>query len=187
MAKAQKTAPLSEKQLMFAQEYVKDHNATQAAIRAGYSEKGADVQGSRLLGDVRIQAQIHKAHQAISKRNEVTVDRVVQELKAIAFATWADAFDEQGNLLPVHAMPDHMQRAITQVDVKSKYLAEGLINVQLTQVKMGNKLGALVELMKYLGAYDKHNAQIKPDAPLMAVPDDVLRKLLPYITNKAGI
>lgn len=51
---------LSEKQEAFVIEYLKDFNATQAAIRAGYSIKGADVQGSRLLGNVRIQESLIK-------------------------------------------------------------------------------------------------------------------------------
>lgn len=49
---------LTDKQRRFCEEYVVDWNATQAAIRAGYSEKTADVQGSRLLGNVKVQQYI---------------------------------------------------------------------------------------------------------------------------------
>ncbi|MBB6446543.1 terminase small subunit [Bacillus benzoevorans] len=51
---------LTEKQVAFVIEYLKDFNATQAAIRAGYSKNGADVQGSRLLGNVRVQESLIK-------------------------------------------------------------------------------------------------------------------------------
>ena len=51
---------LTPKQRAFVAEYAVDKNATQAAIRAGYSAKTADVQGPRLLGNVRVREQIDK-------------------------------------------------------------------------------------------------------------------------------
>lgn len=57
------TTSLNPRQHRFASEYVKDLNGTKAAIRAGYSDKGADVQACRLLGDVRIQAAIVRLQQ----------------------------------------------------------------------------------------------------------------------------
>ncbi len=54
-------AKLTEKQQRFVDEYLIDLNATQAAIRAGYSAKTADVQGSRMLGIVKVQQAISEA------------------------------------------------------------------------------------------------------------------------------
>lgn len=53
-----KTAKLTEKQQRFVEEYLIDLNATQAAIRAGYSAKTADQQGSRMLANVKVQQAI---------------------------------------------------------------------------------------------------------------------------------
>jgi len=53
---------LTPRQAAFVAEYVKDGNATQSAIRAGYSEKTADVQGPRLLGNVGIQHALQQVH-----------------------------------------------------------------------------------------------------------------------------
>ncbi len=68
---------LTAKQERFCQEYVIDLNATQAAVRAGYSAKTANEQGCRLLANVSVKARIAELQHAAAKRNEVTVDTVV--------------------------------------------------------------------------------------------------------------
>lgn len=71
---------LTAKQQRFVDEYLIDLNATQAAIRAGYSEKTARSQGQRLLTNVDIARVIKKAQSAISERNSVTQDDVIRGL-----------------------------------------------------------------------------------------------------------
>ena len=72
---------LSQKQTRFVQEYLISSNATQAAIRAGYSKKTAEHQASRLLGIVGVQKEIQKAQAAIAERAEVTQDWLIAEFK----------------------------------------------------------------------------------------------------------
>ncbi len=81
---------LTQKQRRFVQEYLVDLNATQAAIRAGYSERTAHVQGPRLLGNVRVQVAIQEALKQREKRTEITQDRVLTELAKIGFADIRD-------------------------------------------------------------------------------------------------
>jgi phage terminase small subunit len=69
---------LSPKQLIFAEEYVIDFNATQAAIRAGYSPKTAASQGERLLRNVEIQKAIQSVMKKREKRTQITQDSVQQ-------------------------------------------------------------------------------------------------------------
>lgn len=76
---------LTPKQQRFVEEYLVDLNATQAAIRAGYSPKTANEQGARLLVNVSVQAAIQEAMKSREQRTEVTQDRVVKELSKIAF------------------------------------------------------------------------------------------------------
>lgn len=71
---------LTDKQARFVEEYLIDTNATQAAIRAGYSAKTARSQGQRLLTNVDIARVIKKAQSAISERNLVTQDDVIRGL-----------------------------------------------------------------------------------------------------------
>ncbi|MCI1148992.1 terminase small subunit [Stenotrophomonas maltophilia] len=83
MAKTKPTRmpPLTPKQQRFVQEYLQDHNGTQAAIRAGYSESTARQQGSRLLTDPRVLAAVRAGQKKVAKKAEVTVDSLMAELE----------------------------------------------------------------------------------------------------------
>lgn len=81
---------LTVKQKVFVAEYLIDLNATQAAIRAGYSKKTAEVTGSRLLSNVKVQSAIQNAMNNREKRTEITADKVLNELAKIAFVDGSD-------------------------------------------------------------------------------------------------
>ena len=70
-----KKGKLTEKQQRFVDEYLIDLNATQAAIRAGYSVKTADQQGSRMLANVKVQQAIAEHMAERSRRTGVNQDR----------------------------------------------------------------------------------------------------------------
>lgn len=78
------TEKLNAKQRAFVFEYLKDRNATQAAIRAGYTAKNADVVGPRLLGNVGVQAAIAEQTKAVEAKALVTSEWVVLALKEVA-------------------------------------------------------------------------------------------------------
>lgn len=80
------SSPLPARQARFVEEYLVDANATQAAIRAGYSVKTADVQGPRLLGNVGVAAAIARGQAARSERTQITADLVIERFWAIATA-----------------------------------------------------------------------------------------------------
>lgn len=77
---------LRPRQQLFALEYLKDLNATQAAIRAGYSEKTAAQIGERLLRNVEIRQQVQEAMDKRAARTEIDGDKILRELWKIAFA-----------------------------------------------------------------------------------------------------
>ena len=72
---------MTPKQTRFVQEYLIDLNATQAAIRAGYSKRTANEQGSQLLAKLNIQAAVAEGQAAIAERVEVTQDWLIAEFK----------------------------------------------------------------------------------------------------------
>lgn len=84
---------LTPKQARFVQEYLIDLNATQAAVRAGYSERTACEQGSRLLANVKVQTALQAAMQARQARTEVTQDYVIGKLVEIADKAASDCQD----------------------------------------------------------------------------------------------
>ncbi|WP_375453727.1 terminase small subunit [uncultured Methylobacterium sp.] len=75
---------ITDKQRRFVEEYLVDLNATQAAIRAGYSEDTARQQGHRLLTDADISDAVAEAQAARAARVQVTADQVLRELVDIA-------------------------------------------------------------------------------------------------------
>lgn len=150
-------ANLNEKQKRFVQEYMVDLNATQAAKRAGYSEKTAYSMGQRLLKKVEIQAALQKAKIDRQKRVEITADRVLEELAAIAFANGTDYATVNRNglvrIIPTSDLSDEQRKAVASIK-------EGQYG---TEVKTFDKLRALEMLGKHLGMFDNHGASTDPE------------------------
>lgn len=96
---------LTAKQQRFVAEYLIDLNQTQAAIRAGYSEKTAAEQASRLLTNVKVAEAIQAAMKARSERTQIDADWVLKRLARDATADLADLYTEHGTLKPVHEWP----------------------------------------------------------------------------------
>ena len=109
---------MTDKQDRFCEEYMIDLNATQAAIRAGYSPKTAREQAPRLLANVSIQNRIAQLQAEQSRRTGVSADRVVRELAKIAFANASDLIDPETASVKLDASRDDLA-AIQSIKVKS--------------------------------------------------------------------
>lgn len=88
---------LTAKQALFVKEYLVDLNATQAAIRAGYSEKTANRQGSENLSKPVISNAIQEAMQDRKQRVEITADSVLESIVLIQQDAMRQSFDDDGN------------------------------------------------------------------------------------------
>jgi phage terminase small subunit len=106
---------MNPKRERFAAEYLIDLNATQAAIRAGYSERSADVTGSRLLGDASISALIAEKRAERSERTNITQDYVLESIfSAIKRCKQAEAVtDRNGNPIMVETPDGDLAPAYT--------------------------------------------------------------------------
>lgn len=100
-----KVVKLTAKQEAFVSEYLIDLNATQAAIRAGYSARTAEWQGPQLLRKTHVAAEIAAAKAQRSERTKIDADWVLNTLAAEKTADLADLYDDTGNLLPVKKWP----------------------------------------------------------------------------------
>jgi phage terminase small subunit len=110
--------PLTPKQARFVAEYLIDLNATQAAIRSGYSAKTAAEQASRLLTNVKIAEAVAIGQGAALRAAGVTAERVMLEAARLAFSDVRGLFDaETGRLLDVSALSEDMARAVASVEV----------------------------------------------------------------------
>jgi phage terminase small subunit len=154
---------LNDKQKRFAHEYLIDLNATQAAIRAGYSEKTAAQQAARLLTNVKIQAEIHKGKKRIANKIEITSERVAQEYAKIAFSNIKLLF-EDGSMKDIESLPDDVAASISSVEILSHRFGKpgddddsGIEFVK--KVRFWDKRKALEDLGKHLGFFEKDNQQ----------------------------
>jgi phage terminase small subunit len=116
---------LPGRQKLFALEYLKDLNATQAAIRAGYSPRTAEAASSRLLRNVKVAAQIQKAMNARAKRIEVNQDTVLQGIARLAFWDLANMFDADGSLKDIRDMDVNTREAIAGFECVTVYEGNG--------------------------------------------------------------
>lgn len=94
---------LTPKQEQFCREYLIDLNATQAAIRAGYSEKTANEQGARLLANVSVSSTIAKLRADREQRTEITADWVLKEAAESYKFNKKPAVDALGNQIMTNA------------------------------------------------------------------------------------
>ncbi|MDE6063827.1 MAG: terminase small subunit [Lachnospiraceae bacterium] len=99
---------LTDRQRRFVGEYLIDLNATQAAIRAGYSRRNADKIGSELLGKTSVSRAVRRAMEARAQRTEIEQDRVIRELAAVAFSDVSD-YARVVEKQAVHTAADGMQ------------------------------------------------------------------------------
>jgi phage terminase small subunit len=140
---------LTYKQQCFCEEYLIDLNATQAAIRAGYSAKSASNISSELLAKESITENINRAMAIRSRRTGVNADRVIQELAKVAFLNPTDLVDfNRAMLLDGPSSSD--TAAIASVKVKEM---SGDIDSIEREIKFCDKLKALELLGKHLGMF----------------------------------
>lgn len=102
---------------MFIDEYLIDLNATQAAIRAGYSPNNADKIGSELLGKTRVSDAIKTAMAERSKRTGINQDRILMELAKIALVNPENVVNFDEATIREDALPEDLA-AVASVKVK---------------------------------------------------------------------
>lgn len=157
---------LTDQQRLFVTEYLKDNNATQAAVRAGYAPETARQQGSRLLTNVVIRAAVN-SHQnevlaKVQEETGITLQRTLREIARIAYFDPRRMFTKNGNPLDIIDLDDDTAAVIAGLDVLEEFDGTGRDRVKTGEVKkwkLADKKGALDMLMKHLGGYKVDNEQ----------------------------
>jgi phage terminase small subunit len=153
---------LTPKEKMFISEYLKDFNATQAAIAAGYSKKTAFSIGCENLKKPYIQEAIGKEVEIILKNNRSLALRVVRECEKIAFGKISDVmeFDDNGVVLKDSSEID--TSTIESVGIDTFITKGGMSNKK--RVKLYSKEKALEILAKYTSLYTDAPQTVLPSA-----------------------
>ena len=161
-------AGLTQKQQTFVREYLVDLNATQAAIRAGYSEKTAAEIGAENLRKPQIAAAVQIAMDERSARTEITADNVLRELAKIGFADIRKLFTPLGTLIPVSDLDDDAAACLSSIEITTRKVRGGDDDEleEVSKVKLWDKRAALVDLGKHLKLFTdnvQHSGDIKVD------------------------
>lgn len=110
-------AKLTDKQELFAREYLKDLNGSQAAIRAGYSEKTANEQASRLLANVNVQKFVAELKSARVEQTGIDAAYVLRRLVEIDQMDVLDILLQNGELKPIKDWPKVWRTTLSGMDV----------------------------------------------------------------------
>lgn len=159
-------AKLTAKQKKFVEEYLIDLNATQAAIRAGYSTESAKEIGCENLTKPNVKAEIDKAIAERSRRTGINQDRVLRELAKIAFVNPNDVINFRD--ATVKMTSEENLAAIASIKVKEMPGEYG--NATEREVKLYDKLRALDLLGRHLGMF-KDKIEINGDMGVKIVDD----------------
>lgn len=173
--------PLTPKQQRFVEEYLVDLCAKSAATRAGYSVKSAECLGYQLLQNPRVAAAVSAGREAQSKRTGITADVILGELLRIGRADLGQAFDEDGNLLPIKQIPEDVRRAMSGIDVEERRGDMQIdaetgdmrhIPMRVHKVRFWDKKGALELLGKHLNLFVDRTELTGPGgAPITVIID----------------
>lgn len=171
---------LTDRQAAFVQEYLLDLNATQAAIRAGYSENTASETGYENLRKPQIVVAIQKAFQKRAERTQLTADRILAEIMKLSFINPKSLFNEDGDLLSIHEMPDDVACAIAAIDVgevKTYRDQDGKPEEshRVKKIKLWDKRGSLELLGKHLKLFTD---KVEHSGSLYINPLDAVKKQL---------
>jgi phage terminase small subunit len=150
---------LTAKQQRFVEEYLCDLNATQAALRAGYSAKTAHVIGHENLRKPEIRGAVDEAMKARSERVEVTADRVLEEYAKLAFVNMMDFIELQpdGYALIDLSRLTRDQAAAIQEFTTDEYVegtGEDARKVKKIKFKLVDKKSALDSCARHLGMFN---------------------------------
>lgn len=161
---------LTPKQQQFVREYLIDFNATQAAIRAGYSPKTAQVIGAENLKKPMVAAEIQRLGQKTAQKLDITRESIMQELAAIGFARASDFVrveTEPATRIGIHPITGEVVNLpggycqtvrITDTDDLPEEKAAALAGIKQgangIEVKLHDKVRALELLGKAVGVFD---------------------------------
>lgn len=161
LARDEELQPLTRRQALFVAEYLVDLNATQAAIRAGYSGPTANPVGGQLVHRKNIKAAIEVAQAQRLARVNMTADSVLEEMALLAKSNIEHyVIDDFGNVTLAEGAPAGAMAAIASIKKKVRHGRDGSITYEVdlklwdkpTPLKlMGRHVGLFVERMEHTG------------------------------------
>lgn len=152
---------LTPKQKRFCQEYVIDLNGTQAAIRAGYSKKTANIQAAQHLTKLSVQNYIQTLQEKKREKMEVTAEMVIAELAKVGFSNIQDLIEEGNTTKDISEISKDKAASVSSIKkITTSGGTEGNEWVkESVEFRLYDKVSALEKLGRHLGIFEKDNGQ----------------------------
>lgn len=142
---------LTPKQQTFCEEYLIDLNATQAAIRAGYSEHTAQEIGSQNLSKLMVQSEVQRLMKERSERTKIDADWVLNRLADEANADIAALYDDNGKLKSVHDWPLVWRQGLVMgLEAEEEY-EDGEAIGRVTKIRQSDRIKRVELIGKHVG------------------------------------
>ena len=176
-----KATGLTTMQEAFCVAFVKSRNGVAAqAYREAFNAAESSsatvwTKSTALMKKPKIRARIAALRANAVRKQEISIDEVLKEAACIAFLDPVCLFDAAGNLRAINDIPEDARRAIASIHV----FRDGTVKVNFC-----DKMAALEQLLRFLGAYVKHNAQRQ--SLLDEVPRETLREIERYLIEVAS-
>lgn len=165
------TSKLTNKQKRFCEEYMVNLNATQAAIRAGYSQKTAREQAARLLSKVNIQEKIYELQLESRKQTNITKEEILVELAAMVRSKITDYLSFDGEKIKWKSFDE-----LTEVQIKA---IEGIRQTRHgIEIRLHGKAWSTERISKMLGYDDPKDIRLMLDRLDESALDAIIERIL---------
>ena len=155
----QSRAATEKRERAFAHAYIANNrNGLQAALTAGFSERGAGVAANRLLKRANVITILAEAERKAAEAAGISVARTLKELARIAYSDPRKFFNADGSLKTVRELDDDAAAAMASFETDEIITGKSVIGTT-KKLKMWDKNTALVNAMKHLGMFEKDNSQ----------------------------
>jgi phage terminase small subunit len=153
----------------FCQTYLITNNGAEAARVAKYSLKGVNGTGSRLLANVSIAGRIAYLKGQLAKKSDIDAQRVINEYSKIAFANIQQFLDSKNQVRDISELPADVAAAVESIQIDIRHDTVGPGHTEKVKFKLCSKLGALNDLARHLGLFEKDNDQSRTQVAIQIV------------------
>lgn len=157
----------AQRRVLFKQAYMANgHNATQAAITVGYSQKTAYAIGHKLLHELEATGELAQAANLAAQGAKLHTRATLQEVARIGYNDPRRFYREDGSLKLPHEWDADMAAAVSSIEVDETFTGEGAdrkLSMRTGKLKFWNKIEALDKAMRHAGLFEKDNRQLAPN------------------------
>ncbi|GIZ08360.1 terminase small subunit [Flavobacterium sp. UMI-01] len=181
-----KSNNLTIKQEKFCQAYIKLGDKS-AAYREAYSAERMKAntihrKAQELFNNGLVTARIEVLQDELKKRNDITIDEIVNGLADMLQFDVAELYDEDGKLKNIHQIPKKARLMISELHTDEIFSKNKVIG-QSKKVKIFDKLNVVEKLMKHLGGYEKDNRQ-KETIVKVSVSKEEIKQISDELENE---